>query len=215
GHAGQPVAGDEVARDQVVVGRGARGGVGEQDTGAFAQEAVVGDHVVHDGVVVHARDVRLPLALAVQRGRVVTRHGDPAVGLVTGHDVVLDHVVVRRPGLIGEQHATRVVRDEVAVDLGVRNGDEVHSLAAVTGDRPGGLAFEVGRGGRDTAAQVVVHHLVVLDADVADRAVDACGEDALTQGVLHGEAAEVDVGADNHHAGEDGERAETGRVDDE
>jgi len=62
GHAGQPVAGDEVARDLVVVGRGARGGVGEQDTGAFALEAVVGDHVVHDGVVVHARDVRLPLA---------------------------------------------------------------------------------------------------------------------------------------------------------
>jgi hypothetical protein len=165
--------------------------------------------------LLYARDVRLPLALAVQRGRVVTRHRDPAVGLVTGHDVVLDHVVVRRTGLIGEQHAARVVRNEVAVDLGVRNGDEVHALATVTRDRPGGLAFEVGRGRRDTATEVVVQHLVVLDADVADRAVDACCEDALTQGVLHREAAEVDMGADDHHASEDGELAEAGRVDDE
>ena len=81
-------------------------GIREQNARAFALAAVVGDHVVHDGVVIDSGDGRLPLPLGVQRGRVVTGHRDSAVGGVAGDDVVLDHVVVGRPGLVG-QHPRR------------------------------------------------------------------------------------------------------------
>ncbi len=47
---------------------------------------------------------------------------------------------------------------------------EVNALAAVTGSLSLRRAFEVGRGGRDAAAEVVVDHGVVADRDVTDGA---------------------------------------------
>ena len=160
---------------------------------------------MHDGVVVDSGDGRLPLSLGVQRGRVVTGHRDSAVGGVAGDDVVLDHVVVGRPGLVGQQYPAGVVRDEVAVHLGIRDGQEVHALPAVTGLRPLGLAFEVGRRGWDTAAQVVVHHRVVPDGDAADGALHPGGQDALAESVGDREALHAYVRADDRHTGEDGQ----------
>ena len=117
-----------------------------------------------------------------------------------------------RAGLVGQQHATGVARDEVAAHLGIRDGQEVHALPAVTGNLPLGLAFEVARGRRDAAAEVVVHHHVVRDGDVADGAPHPAGEDALTQRVPHREALDAHVGADGHHTGEDGQLPGAGRV---
>jgi hypothetical protein len=142
----------------------------EQHAGAFTLQAVVRDLVVADHVLIDAGRRRLPLTARVERKRVVAWRRDAAIELVLGDDVVLDHVVVRGPELVGQQHATGVPADEVVADLRVGDTHQVDPLTTVARDlfELDALRIRRARGRRDPTG-VVANDAVGLDHDMANR----------------------------------------------
>src|ERR1039458_720548 len=199
----EPVAADDIAAqgvDAVLMDRHTRqavpgdlvvgdcvvvgGGARQQDASTFARRTVADNHVRGDEIVEDARHTRLRNTCLSDAARVVPDNGDAAVGLVVLDEVAFERVVTRRAEIVGHQDATRVELDDVVHELRVRCGEDTQALTAVARDVSCRRAEGPGALGR---AVVVVHDGVVRDRDP----VGTCREDSLTDGILGGEAAHV------------------------
>src|ERR1039458_6960062 len=159
-----------------------RGGARQEDATTFACRTVADDHIGGDEIVEDASHTRLRDALRADAASVVADDGDATVGLVVLDEVAFERVVTGRAEVVGHQDATRVELDGVVHDLRVRRGEDTQALAAVVRDVPSRRAEGPGA---LRGAVVVVHDGVVRDRDP----VGTCREDPLTDRILGGEAA--------------------------